>query len=98
LSTQLVGRDDQLSKQTEQIENLNVQHMERNKQFRKQTEQIESLNLQLGERDDLLRKLTEQIDGMHIQLNVLYSSTCWKITTPIRAIADFVKRIFRRGK
>ena len=78
---QIEGYNVQIAKQKEQIEGYNVQ-------IAKQKEQIESYNIQIAQQK-------EQIEGYNVQIQEMYSSTSWKLTAPLRAVVDLLRRLWK---
>lgn len=103
--TQLQHAQETIGQQSNQLEDFKVQLQRTNEAAERQIIRIEAFETQLQS----ARKLTEQKSAQLTQyreqcrnlteeLGALRASGCWKITTPYRVVADFIKHGFKSSK
>lgn len=74
--------------QADLIEQKSILLDQRDVLIQEQIDQMEKMDGQLAQQ-------REQIEGYNVQIQEMYSSTSWKLTAPLRAVVDLLRRLWK---
>lgn len=97
-ASRLQQQDAQAEQQIFHIQQQNTQMEQQASQIQQQNAQIEQQSLSIQQQKAQIKRQAAAIHYHATQVAQLLNSNSWKITAPIRAIADFTKRLLKGTK